>query len=405
MKRHLLSGLLAASAAVAVAQTPAEPPAPAAPAPAEAPAPDAVEVGSMKMEEGRGALPPPDTYTIRPGDTLWDLSGRFLNNPWYWPKVWSYNPEIENPHWIYPGNLLRFYPSEDQAPVRVEPVAGAEPQAPAAEEQDWTEPPPELEDFSKADMKAPESEESRDTVAVAGPYKIGYAGPKSALVRHDAFVTPRELAESGAIRAAAEEKLLLATLDRAYARFDQAAPVKVGESYVIYKTLRAVRHPVTKELFGYQTVVLGTAKVTAVDEKAATLQIQQAFDPIERGALLGPMTERTIRRVDRRPNERQLDGYIIGGQVPVLSSFGENHVVFLDRGSADGVQEGNTFKVVRAGDPYGAKGPIWDPRLPVESVGELLVVDVKERASAAVVLRSLREVVVGDRIEMRPNGG
>ncbi len=65
---------------------------------------------------------PPDSYTVKPGDTLWDLSGRFLNNPWYWPKVWSYNPEISNPHWIYPGNVVRFYPSSVEAPTRVEPL-------------------------------------------------------------------------------------------------------------------------------------------------------------------------------------------------------------------------------------------------------------------------------------------
>src|SRR5512133_1801136 len=82
---------------------------------------------------GQGAVPPPDTYTVRPGDTLWDLSGRFLNNPWYWPKVWSFNPEITNPHWIDPGQLLRFYPSAEEVPTRVEPVAGAEEVAPEPE--------------------------------------------------------------------------------------------------------------------------------------------------------------------------------------------------------------------------------------------------------------------------------
>src|ERR1700682_4166106 len=67
--------------------------------------------------------PPPDTnikpvpgapeeYVIVKGDTLWDLSQKFLNNPWYWPKIWSLNPSIENPHWIYPGNRLRIVPSE-----------------------------------------------------------------------------------------------------------------------------------------------------------------------------------------------------------------------------------------------------------------------------------------------------
>ena len=61
----------------------------------------------------------PETYVVRYGDTLWDLCARFLNNPWYWPKIWSYNGGLDNPHWIRPGTVLRFYPQSDEAPVVV----------------------------------------------------------------------------------------------------------------------------------------------------------------------------------------------------------------------------------------------------------------------------------------------
>ena len=367
------------------------------------------EGGARAADEGRGQVPPPDTYTIRPGDTLWDLSGRFLNNPWYWPKVWSYNPEITNPHWIYPGNVLRFYPSEEEAPVRVEPVEAGAGQAagePGAEEEEY-EPPRELEDLSKADMKVPPPEEEKDAVAVAGPYKIGYVASNATLTRHDGLVTPRELAESGTIVNAFEEKLLLSMLDRTYAQFKGTPPVKVGESYVVYKTLRPVKHPVTGELFGYQSTILGSAKVVAVGDKAATLVITRSFAPIERGNLLAPWPERTFRRVERKPNTLSLDGRILTTQIEVLTQLAQFNVVFVDKGSADGVQEGNVFKVLRSGDPYGRKPSeaSWDPKLPPETIGELLIVDVKERASSAFVTRSLRELVVGDRIEMRPSGG
>jgi len=67
-------------------------------------APDGGESGTMRA--GPGAQ-----HTVEKGDTLWDLSRRYLGSPWYWPKVWSYNPEIANPHWIYPGNQIRFFPT------------------------------------------------------------------------------------------------------------------------------------------------------------------------------------------------------------------------------------------------------------------------------------------------------
>jgi hypothetical protein len=366
--------------------------------------------GAPTADGGQGTVPPPDTYTVRPGDTLWDLSGRFLNNPWYWPKIWSYNPDIPNPHWIFPGNVLKFFPAADEAPGRVEPLPGdADPllAMPAPEEDEEVEAPRELEDFSRADMHAPESAEQQDAVAVAGPNRIGYVPPKSLFVRHDAFVTPRELDESGAIKAAFEEKLMLSTLDKAYAEFKGAVGVQPGETYVIYKTSRAIHHPVTKELLGYQTTILGAAKVTAVEDRAATLTIVGVTEPIERGALLGPWTDRLVRPVERRPNARDLDGLIVASQVDVLTQVAEHHVVFIDRGAADGVEEGNVFTVVRSGDLYGRPvgTPVWDDSLPKEKFGSLLVFDVKEFASAALITRSLGELVIGDRVEMRSAAG
>jgi hypothetical protein len=393
---------------VRAAEDASAPEATAAGEPAEPRDDDAIDLGgdalppegsAVGSSEPGAAVPPPDTYTVRPGDTLWDLSGRFLNNPWYWPKLWSYNPEITNAHWIYPGNLLRFFPGSDEAPARVEAIAEL------SEEPEALEVPRELEDFSRAELgDAPVDD---DVVAVAGPYKIGYVAPKALLVRHDSFVTRRELEESGALTASFHEKHMLSTLDQAYAQFKGAAPVAAGETYVLYKTDRAVHHPVTRELLGYQSVVLGAARVMKVDDKAATIEITQAFEPIERGTLLGPWTERFLRPVARTPNGRALEGRIVAAQVDVVTQVGEHHVVFIDKGREDGVEEGNLFRVVRSGDPAGK--PIgaarWDERFPKETVGDLLVIDVKPNASAALVTRSLTELSIGDRVEMRAEGG
>jgi LysM domain-containing protein len=365
-----------------------------------------VEGSGAAADRGLGAVPPPDTYTIRPGDTLWDLSGRFLNNPWYWPKVWSFNPEITNPHWIEPGNVLKFYPSAEEAPARVEPAPSGVAVAPEQPEEPAVEPPRELGDFSKADMTAPAPLEEEEEVNVAGPYKIGYVAPKTVMARRETFVTPREVEESGKLTAAFEEKAMLSTLDRAYARFKLAADMVPGETYVVYRTERTIRHPITKELIGYQSRILGTAKAVAVDEKAVTVIIGMTNEPIERGDLLGPWTEKFIRPVQQRPNARDLNGYIVGAQVDIMTMLGEQHVVYVDKGRTDGVEEGNVFRVVRSGDPKGR--PIGeipsDARLPKEIVGDLLVIDVKETTSTALVTRSLRELAIGDRVEMRTSG-
>jgi hypothetical protein len=370
-------------------------------------APARVEGAASAADGGQAAVPPPDAYTIRPGDTLWDLSGRFLNNPWYWPKVWSFNPEITNPHWIEPGNVLRFYPSAEEAPLRVEPATPAgiavsdEPEEPAGE------PPRELEDFSRADMRAPQPVDEADEVAVAGPYRIGFVAPRTVVTLRDTFVTPREVESSGSLVAAFEEKLLLSTQDRAYATFKNVVEAIPGETYVVYRTERKITHPLTGELMGYQSKILGTAKAVAVDKTAVTGVITHTLDPIERGDLLGPWADRLVRPVPQRPNARDVAGTIVGAQVDILTMLGEQHVVFIDKGKADGVEEGNVFRAVRSGDPYGLPLGVLhdDPNLPLEIVGDLLVIDVKEQVSTALVTRSLRELALGDRVEMRAAGG
>lgn len=403
MIRKPVLALLALAPAAALAQAGAldaarEPVDPASAQASAAPAPerpgDGLEVATPEAQAAapaeRQVAPdaPGEQYTVQRGDTLWDLSGRFLQSPWYWPKIWSYNPQIENPHWIYPGNVLSVFAAGDQAPGRVEPMEVAV---------------RELEDFSRADPSQGASADEQDMVAVAGPYKIGYVAAGQRYALHESFVTADELQASGKIEAAFEEKMMLSTLDRAYARFERPAAVKVGETYVVYRTERPVRHPATSELLGYQTTVLGAARVVAVDDRAATLVISASNDPIERGALLGPWAGKPFRQVPARANARDLDGVIIASPIAVLTQFAEHQVVFVDRGSADGVQAGNALKVVRSGDLYGRdnrRAP-WDPDLPSEDVGDLLVIDAREHASAALVTRSRVELLVGDRFEMR----
>jgi hypothetical protein len=423
MRAVSIAAAIALAPALAGAQPRAAEPAKQAPQaaeqrPAEAgaaqgaePAPVDLGPAAEKLEgtalEGTGeappgaAVPPPDTYTVRPGDTLWDLSGRFLNNPWYWPKVWSYNPEVTNPHWIYPGNVLRFYPGAEEAPARVEPVGPA----PAEAE---VEPPKELEDMSRADMGKAQDYGEEDAVAVTGPYKVGYIAPRGTLGRRDTFVTERELAEAGVVEGAFEDKQLLSLHDRLYARFKDPAVPKVGQTYAIFRTVRPVEHPRTHERVGYQTSIVGSARAVAKDDKATTVVVTQASDAIERGDYVGPQAEKVLKMVPRRPNQKQMDGIIVSSERPATWLAGENQLVFVDKGRADGVEEGNVFTVTRAGDPYGQPIGINDMSIredrsyPSEDIGELLVVDAKENFSTALVVRSLRELFAGDRVEMRP---
>jgi hypothetical protein len=345
--------------------------------------------------------PAPEAYTVKRGDTLWDLSSRFLDSPWYWPKLWSYNPEIANPNWIYPGNPIRFYAGGEQAPVRVGPAAVATGYEPVKA-------PRELEDLSRGTIDKAEVLDEEDAVAVVGPYRVGRPRGSGPTVQRNSFVTARQLEDAGKIIAAFEEKMFLTDGDKIYARFRDPAQAKVGQKFSVYRTEGPLLHPMSGKPFGYKTLILGTARVTAVDPaKATTLVVTYVNDGIERGDYLGPATDLALKPIFVRPNRGAVDGIVVGVQPAILTGAAEFNVVYLDRGRAEGVEAGNTFSVVRSGDPYfePIDRPLNDPRLPREVIGNLVVFDAQEHASSAYVQRSILEILVGDRVEMRPAAG
>src|SRR5215813_5694771 len=136
---------------------------------------------ATKPGRGDSVVTPGQVHSVVRGDTLWDLSQTYLGSPWYWPKVWSYNPEIANPHWIYPGNRVRFFPSGEEVPARVE-VASAPTEMPE-------------------DVDAPALMEGGDEGRVELAGQIGYQ-PRNdggAQMRLQGFATSREIEAAGRI--------------------------------------------------------------------------------------------------------------------------------------------------------------------------------------------------------------
>lgn len=363
--------------------------------PKAAPEPETTDVEAAaptkvkKKPTDQGVEQVSETYVVKTGDTLWELSQKFLGNAWYWPKVWSYNPEIENPHWIYPGNVVRFFPSQDELPAQVE--AGAGDDLPAA--------PAELADVSMGTLHAPGVvDQDEDPVSIAG--RLGFAPSKKNLLRQDGFVTRKEIDDAGVIDRAWAEKSMLSTFDKVYIRFRNASAVRPGERYVIYRTIDQLKHPATGEEFGFLTHVVGTLRVVSIGKNVVTGYIEHTLEDIGRGDFVGPYTT-FDKQILTKDNARAVTGQIVASLTPRLQFMGEHHVVFIDKGSKDGVEEGNVFSVVHQGDPLVRDQlPEEIARYPREEVAQIVVVDVKDTASAGLVVRSIRELIVGDRVEM-----
>jgi len=360
----------------------------------------------------------PDVYVIEKGDTLWDLSQKFLNNPWYWPKIWSLNAYVENPHWIYPGNKLKIIPGQGgpQAPAQVEqapePMNEERPHSEIAHQVDTT--PPEGADLAIVKQGSREFDQASTAVSISG--KLAFKPPAVLSVRDSGLVSPEEMRHAGSLDASFEEKDMLATYDTAYVRFPSSVEVNIGDRLIVFRPEGDIVQPATGRKLGTQTRTMGEAKVISLNSDLATVQITRTFEEVSRGDLVRAWTDPNLK-VAPKPNTREMRGLIVSSVRSGLTTYGEANEVFIDKGANDGVEVGNTFAVVRQGDglrqaaSYGASYNMGATgkrsagvAVPNENVGLLLVVDVKDRLSTAVVVKSVKELVPGDKVEMHPQG-
>ena len=314
-----------------------------------------------------------EIHRVERGDTLWDLSSRFLNNPWYWPKVWSYNPQLTNPNWIFPGNRLQFYPGDEELPTAVDVAA---------------------EGFSEEDLEIPGQIDDEDLVRTAGTIVTSDTFGNSAWTAYKGFMAPGDRFFSGQIEAAFEEQELLTEYDRLYVRMDE--PSRVGETLGVYHRERKLRHPVTGEFAGYGVELVGQIEVVESSPQVSVASIRETYRPIVRGDFVGPLPESWSARIEPQPNRSEATGYIIEVVAEVLDLVGEHHYVYMDLGRRDGLRPGNTLAVLQRGDGFTGR----TQGLPFEQIGTVMVTDVTETGATGLVVTSLRDLVPGDRLAM-----
>lgn len=310
------------------------------------------------IQLGRGPrAAAPEIYTVRRGDTLWDLCAWFFDNPWYWPRVWSYNDRITNPNWIYPGDPLRL-----RRPG--EAVAG--------------EPQP-------------------------GPRPTQRVVPETVFLREGGFVEREQYRRSGVIVGSPDERTLLSNWDEVYVEFDHPDQVQVGSEYAIFRQVRSVEGQSDDDDAGSIVEILGTVKIQSYDRdrNIARAVITETLQPIERGHRVSNI-ERTFTVTPPVRNERDLVSNVLASLQPV-QNFSDQQIVYIDKGGDDGVRLGNRFFVVRRGDAYQRSRDEDDLRagLPYEVIGELRVVGLRRHTATTLVIRSTFEIVAGDRAEMR----
>jgi hypothetical protein len=313
----------------------------------------------------------PGVHTVRRGDTLWGICDQYFQNPYQWPRIWSYNPQLQNPHWIYPGDQIRLSLG-NALPTRSLPLGGG----------------------SLIDQ--------RRTVAL-----------DTVFLRDEGYVEDEKGDNWGEVSGAPEDHMLLGDFDQIYLRVSKAHDVKIGQELTIFRPTRELGS-------GAIVQIQGTVRVDQWDAKdrVARGQIVETLDAIERGARIGPIRRR-FNVVPPVRNESDVAGQVIAS-VRLHEFFGQNQVVFVDRGAEEGLKVGNRLFVIRHGDAWRATLPteLAAMRIAIESkspaeidrvphardeglfpeqvVGELRVLALHPHSSTCLVTQSTREIEFGD---------
>ena len=323
----------------------------------------------------------PDSYTVKRGDTLWDISKLFLKTPWRWPQLWGMNmDQIRNPHLIYPGQLLVLDKSGGRARLT---MGRAGP------------------DGTVKLSPRIRAEGSGDTAIPSIPLNL--IGP---FLNEAVVLSSNDLERAPRVVAAPESRVLMGRGDRAYVRGELGNQV----DWRLFRQATPLKDPTTQEILGYEARFVGTATyireagtAPAADAKSsvavpATFEITSVKEEVGIGDRLASAPPRDYANFVPRAPAKPMAGQIVQVYGDGLQA-GQNQVVSINRGAADGVERGYVFAVWRDGeravDRTNAKPEAI--KLPDERHGLMFVFRVFDRVSYALVLQVQHPVSSGDR--------
>lgn len=311
----------------------------------------------------------PDRYVVVKGDTLWDISESFLRSPWLWPEIWHVNPQIANPHLIYPGDVISLIYVDGQPRLTLERGLG-----------------------SRTVKLTPETRiEPLDTVIPAIP--LDAISPFLKRSR----VTDRETLDQAAyVLAGHEGRVVVGGGDILYARDGSVDQLSQYSSYGVYRPGQTYVDPDTGEELGIEALEAGVGKVTAKEGDVSTVRLSVAREDIRAKDRLLPTEEtKVVPTFFPSTPTNEVNGKIIsvlGG----VSQVGIYDVVAINLGARESIEVGNVMAI------YHDNGKVTDRikqelvQLPAERAGILMVFRVFEKMSYGLILKAQRPLTIMD---------
>jgi hypothetical protein len=323
----------------------------------------------------------PDSYTVKRGDTLWGIAKVFLKDPWYWPEIWQVNPQIQNPHLIYPGDTLRLVYVEGRPRLVLQ--AG-------------------LERGNGARVEPRVRSQPLEAAVTTIPYETVAAFMSKPMV-----LDGEEIKDAPYVLSTRDDHVVMSEGNTVYARGFKT-PAELGQHYNLVRVGEPLRDPDDNKILGYNGVFTGAGHVTRVGDPATLIMTQSSRETYPGDKLIPGGIDVPLDFVPSPPRNN-LNGRIIMVSDGV-TIIGQYEVVVINRGTRDGLQPGNVLAVYSASDPVydnSKKGFVHPTttlfqkkvNLPDERTGTFMVFKTFNRMSYGLIMEATDVIRVADKVE------
>ncbi len=341
----------------------------------------------------------PDRYVVQKGDTLWDISKRFLQDPWRWASVWTINEQIKNPHLIYPGDviLLTYVDGKPQLSVmREEKLVPAPVDVPQADIEPVVTPTTAIEEpagETPSGMKVVKLRPKAHIESIESAIPTISPEAIAPFLTEPLVVGRSELEQAGYVTIGLDDRRALGDGSQFYAR--GLKNNSSTEYYQVFRQGSALKHPDTGEILGYEAQYLGDARMleTGDPAKLVVTRVKQEILPTDR--LLAAPEKAALPYYFPRAPDKNVNGRILAA-INGLREFGPTTIVAISLGKREGMQEGHVLRIMRHVGM--SKDPVTKRlyKLPDEDTGLLMIFRVFDKVSYAMIMDANRQVHLHD---------
>jgi LysM domain-containing protein len=318
----------------------------------------------------------PNEYTVQEGDTLWDIAAVFLRDPWYWPEVWYVNPQVENPHLIYPGDILSLVSIDGRQRIVNRQLS--------------------------AYRMSPQARVTPLTEAIASiPYEqiSAFLSKGIVLEKAQADQLPYVVAVRG-------EHMIAAAGNQIYVRGGEATPT--GTRYSVVHVGDKLVDPDDGKVIGYQGIYVGEGALSRGGDPATVALTETNREALEGDRLIPETVDIPLNFFPKSPSI-EVNGRIIS-VVDGVSLIGQYQVVVLNRGARNGLAPGDVLTVFQDGevvrDRYSKSAFVSKKslfagekvKLPDEEAGTIMVFKVYDRIGYGLVMEATDAIRVHDTV-------